>query len=257
MMFPSAVEGHMPFIDRYKQEQINKVIRKADRQRRHSGGAPSADPAAARAVIAKETKGRSLPALSHAGSQRPRFISMPEMAAAQPEVQKANSRHGKHSLLSSLKKMFSGKSKAKADDRPASASPLQQPQPPSSHATSYSDHKGKPHDRVTVTGFHSRKGLLAVGSVTVGGDAKSHSRKTSRARTVSNISTVMETIVEQNESTCSREQLSSGDDEDESGSSSGADSSGHGSSGHGCGHHELPSADAGDCDSSTEGYDSS
>ena len=73
MNFPSAIQGHMPFVDKYKQEQIKRVIEK-HRSRHHSGP----DNHSSKDRSAKHKNTHSMPILwqSVYTRQKPRFRSM-------------------------------------------------------------------------------------------------------------------------------------------------------------------------------------
>lgn len=191
MMFPAAANGHMPFVDRYREEQIRKIIMKAERQRRHSGPDKFESPAKG-----KDDRIRSLPALHNLVGDRakPRFLSTPEMAAvAVADRRLHHSKDGsskaadKHSFLAGLRKLFGKVSKAAAG--PAQLQPRD------------SLDAGRPSDR-------SASVPIGIKKAAEPGDG-THKSKRQRTRTVSNISTVMETILEQNETLCSTEDLSS------------------------------------------------
>lgn len=187
MMFPLAVKGQMPFVDKYKQEQIKKVIEKHSRSRHHSG--PDNHTATDKAPQRRNT--HSMPILwqSVYTGQRRRYVSMPTLEdnyfgshssnPARHMLQQKSPEHGKphkHSLLSSLKKMFSSKKDDGGRSHLSSGAIVQGDQ-------------SRP--------YHSRsKNKKAIDSdIVVQNGGRSPKRQ--RVRTISNLSGVMETIEEE------------------------------------------------------------
>lgn len=186
MMFPSAVQGHMPFVDKYKQEQIRKVVAK-HRSRHHSG--PDSRSRAHDSVKHKNT--HSMPILwqSVYTGQRPKFISMPtldEQHMARLQVQSKEEKSNK-SFLSSLRKLFGSK---KEDSNSNSASPVKH-----SRTTGAVVHGNYAHS-FSSTSSCSKKPATADTDFVITGV---RSPKRQRMRTISNKSGVMETIEEVNE----------------------------------------------------------
>lgn len=207
-MFPSAVGGKLPFVDEYKQEQINKVLEK-HRARHHSG--PDSQRSAEKA--AKHRNTHSMPSLWHSvyAGQRPRFISMPTLDDNCLNYGAASTRHSvsqcssssqskphKHSLLSSLKKLFN----KKEDNKPVTSSKM--------YARGFSGaivegNSSRPYGPSGKNKKNIDSDVLVTSGV--------RSPKRQRMRTISNISGVMETIEEVNEVLASTDHLSSCDTE--------------------------------------------
>lgn len=193
MMFPSAVQGHMPFVEKYKQEQIKKVIEK-NRSRHHSG--PERCAAAVQRGGVSQRNTHSMPILwqSVYSGQRPKFRSMPTLDDSQlAHLPHRDSKDSK-SLLSSLKKFFSSKrdmvdSKSLANGGATGAVIV------GNSARLY-------------TSKSSNKKPADVDCDVTSGSVRSPKRQ--RMRTISNISAVMETIEEDNEISASVDQLTDG-----------------------------------------------
>jgi len=214
MNFPSAIQGHMPFVDKYKQEQIKRVIDK-HRSRHHSGP----DHRSSKDRSAKHKNTHSMPILwqSVYTGQKPRFISMsalddsrvglstyhkhsPLTQKSSSSSDKESSKNSKHSLLSSLKKLFSGKrdeSGASASKQPTSGAIVH-----GNYSRSYSAPAGGCSKKLSKKPASDND--LAMSGV--------RSPKRQRMRTVSNISGVMETIEEVSEIMASTDRLSDSDD---------------------------------------------
>lgn len=207
-MYPSAIQGHMPFVDNYRKEQIQKVLEK--NRSRHSSG-PDRKTSGDKSAKYKDT--HSMPILWQSAytGQRRKFISMPALDDSYIGVNTHkhnlsqrlpdNSKHGgKGSLLNSLKKIFSKKEQNTRSSSSSSRSGTSGAIVRGNHSRAYiskSSYK-KPADSDIVSGVRSPK--------------------RQRMRTVSNISGVMETIQEVNEILVSTDHIS--DPEDSSNSSS-------------------------------------
>lgn len=201
MMFPSAVNGQMPFVDSYKQEQIKKVLEKHERARHHSGP----DSHHSTEKLDKRRNTHSMPILwqSVYAGQRPRFISMPTLEDERlrshsshstrhlPQQKSSdNAKSHKHSVLSSLKKLFSSKKDNSSSSYRSTGAIVQgdQSRPYSSRSK-------------------NKKEVSSDAVVSSGG----RSPKRQRMRTISNLSGVMETIEEVNEVLLSTDRLSDSD----------------------------------------------
>lgn len=220
MNFPSAVQGHMPFVDKYKQEQIKRVLEK-HRSRHHSGP----DHPSSKDRSAKHKNTHSMPILwqSVYTGQRPRFISMSALddsrvglnsyqkyssasqSLASPSTsEKESSKNSKNSLLSSLKKLFSGKKEATEGNSGSTRSHkvrLSGAIVQGNYARSFSAPAGGCSKKLSKKPAADNDVLSGV-----------RSPKRQRMRTISNISGVMETIEEVNEIIASTDRLSDSDE---------------------------------------------
>lgn len=213
MNFPSAIQGHMPFVDKYKQEQIKRVIEK-HRSRHHSGP----DNHSSKDRSAKHKNTHSMPILwqSVYTGQKPRFRSMSalddsriglssysknlSLAQKSSPSEKDSNKNSKNSLLSSLKKLFSGK----RDETGSSKQHL-----PSSGAIVHGNYS---RSFSAPAGGCSKKLSKKPASDNDLALSGVRSPKRQRMRTVSNISGVMETIEEVSEIMASTDRLSDSDD---------------------------------------------
>lgn len=209
MMWPSAVKGHMPFVDEYKKQQIEQVLEK-QRARHHSG--PDSRSRSAK-ESAKHRNTHSMPILwqSVYAGQRPRFISMPTLPeshnyptrpshsaphGSHKHSEASTSKNSKHSIMASLKsvkKFFSGKRDDSSDVN--------------KHVTSGAIVQGN-SSRPYRSPSKNKKPADSDVAATSGG----RSPKRQRMRTVSTLTDVMETIEEVNEVLASTDHLSDSED---------------------------------------------
>lgn len=191
-MFPSAVQGHMPFVDKYKQEQIKKVIEKT-RSRHRSG--PDRAHRGGGGVAPRNT--HSMPILwqSVYPGQRPKFRSMPTLDDSSISQLPHKDSRDRKSLLSSLKKLF-GNKRDSVDGSSAS------------NYTSGAVIAGQSAHLFTSKSAANKKPADSDSDTTSTGSVRSPKRQ--RMRTISNISSVMETIEEDNEIIASVDQLTDG-----------------------------------------------
>lgn len=197
MMFPAAVDGHMPFLDaeKYRQQQIKKVI--AKHKSRHRSGP---DSYSLERSATQQKNAKSMPHLrDHVGSprlSRPHFNSMPSLESQMNMINLADGgsedseESKKFSLINTIKHILTGTSKSKkctSSRKSSSSNGKYNPQ--------YQQKKGAK----VRTKSSAPQDILCKSRADVSVDSNSPpgvSPKRKRTRTVSNISSVMETIEE-------------------------------------------------------------
>ena len=185
-MYPTVVQGQMPFVDQKarRNEQIKKVIQK--HRARHNSG-PEKFNTEKHQLKNKNTV--SMPSLGRSlcTTPRPRYNSMPSLDKQAVNIPIEASKNGdkKMSIVKAIKSLFSKKETKDA----------------SGYKTRYQPKSGAIVEKTRCRAYSAPMDITSS-RVDVNGAAVSppgRSPKRQRTRTVSNISSVMETIQEINE----------------------------------------------------------
>lgn len=208
MMYPAPVNGAMPFVDskKHREMQIKKVIAK-HKARHHSG--PEKYSLEKSKVHNKNAK--SMPQLSPDAAasprmRRPNFNSMPSLESSMDLTK--TEQEAKHSIITAIKQLFTGKKEKKATKR---------------YKPIYT-----PNTTGRVRSHSSPVDILCKSRNDVNTESNSPpgvSPKRQRTRTVSNISSIMETIEEIPENLVLEDESDSSDSCSDSDSNSSAMSS--------------------------------